>query len=194
MTLFRPSAILAMSALALAVACADYTSRQSAIVTSPDSVAAAPASGNAVSGPMAATPLSATMQFGLEDVGTGYPPPTGHDSSWHANDTIVPQTVVIDKGGTVTFNLVGIHELAIYGNGKQPQDVSLANLIPHPCDPTNLPPLIDDGVDRIGVYSAGCGPRTYTQTFPDPGKYLVICSVVPHFQAKMYGWVTVRNK
>jgi hypothetical protein len=30
-------------------------------------------------------------------------------------------------------------------------------------------------------------------TFDEPGKYLIVCTVVPHFTlAKMYAWVVVR--
>ena len=193
MTKLSARAIFLVGVSALAYACSDYASRQSSTVTSPDPVAASPASGNATSGSMAATPQSATMQFGLEDVGTGYPPPAEHDSSWHANDTIVPQTVVIDRGGTVTFNAVGIHEIAIYNAGLGLADVNTTtNLVPHPCG-SFLPPLIGpDAATQLGYFATGCGPRTYTQTFADPGDYLVICSVLPHFQTKMYGWVRVR--
>ncbi len=139
------------------------------------------------------------MQFGLADVGTGYPPPTGHDSSWHANDTIVPHTVVIDAGGSVTFNAVGIHEIAIYKEGLGLGDVntSPSTFVPHPCaSPTlPLPPLIGPNTNtQLAYFATGCGPRTHTQTFTDPGDYLVICSVVPHFQGKMYAWVKVRGK
>jgi plastocyanin len=143
---------------------------------------------------MAATPQSATMQFGLVDVGSGYPPPAGHDSSGHANDTIVPQTVVIDQGGTVTINAVDIHEVAIYKAGFGLADVNTtSNLVPHPCG-LFLPPLIGPDANQLAYFATGCGPRTYTQTFVDPGEYLVICSVLPHFQTKMYGWVRVRER
>jgi plastocyanin len=161
-------------------------------MTSPDSVAAAGGSGNATSGTMAATPLSATMQFGLENVGSSNPPP---HPSFHANDTIVPQTVVIDQGGTVTFNTNGIHQISIFPPGKDPDDVDVTSPAQHPCG-ASLPPVIVDG-DEIainGLNPSGCGPRTYTHQFDTPGKYLVICSVLPHFQIKMYGWVTVRDK
>ena len=29
--------------------------------------------------------------------------------------------------------------------------------------------------------------------FPNPGLYLVICGVLPHFEEGMYGWVRVRR-
>jgi plastocyanin len=186
-------AIFAVSALAFA--CSDYATRQPSTVTSPDPVAASAGSGNAASGTMAATPQSATMQFGLEDVGGSKPP--GHPSD-HSNDTLVPGTVVIDKGGTVTFNAVGIHQIAIYEPGKNPEDVDSGNTVAMPSGcPSFLPAfLIDDPVGRLvinGLNPEGCGPRTYTHTFADAGKYLVICAVQPHFLIKMYGWVTVRD-
>lgn len=33
--------------------------------------------------------------------------------------------------------------------------------------------------------------RVETVNFPKPGMYLVICGVLPHFAAGMYGWVQV---
>ena len=176
MTLFRLSAIPVVSALALAVACSNYASREQATVTSPDPVAASGASGNATSGTMAATPKSATMQFGLEDVGSGFPPPSGHDSSFHANDTIVPGTVVIDAGGTVTFKAVGIHQVAIYKEGLGLAAVNTTtNLARHPCNtttpPVTLPPLIGTNLGATGTqlayFATGCGPRTYNRTFTE---------------------------
>jgi plastocyanin len=189
MTLFRPRVILAMSALALAVACSDYASRQSATVTAPDPVAGAPASGNATSG-TAALRREATMQFGLVDVGSGNPPP---HPSHHSNDTIVPGTVVIDQGGTVSFNAVGVHQVAIYKEGLGLADVNTtSNLVANPCGAP--PPSIGPDATTQLAYFTGCGTRTHTQTFDEPGEYLVICSVLPHFQINMYGWVRVRDR
>jgi plastocyanin len=189
MILFRLSAIPVVSALALAVACSNYSSREQATVTSPDPVAASGASGNATSGTMAATPLSATMQFGLLDVG-GQPPP---HPSVHSNDTIVPGTVVIDKGGSVNFNAVAAHQVAVYKEGLGPSDVNTtSNLVPNPCGAP--PPTIGPDPNTQLAYFTGCGTRTHTLTFTDPGEYLVICSVLPHFQIKMYGWVRVRDR
>jgi plastocyanin len=142
--------------------------------------------------------LSATVQFGLPDVGSGFPPAEGHDQSGHAADTRVPSTVVIDPGGTVTFNAVGIHQIAIYEPGKTPEDVDTSTTVAMPAGCPPLPPFrINDPAGRIAINGSnpvGCGPRTYTHTFSDPGKYLVICEVLPHFEIKMYGWVVVRDR
>ena len=178
---------------ALAFACSDSASRRPSTLTSPDPVAATGSGTGGVSG-ATATRLSATVQFGLPNVGSHHP--IGEDESGHADDTLVPQTVVIDKGGTVTFNAVSIHQIAIYEDGKQPEDVNTSTLVAMPCP--DLPPFrINDPAGRIAINGAnpvGCGPRTYTHSFAAAGKYLVICEVLPHFNIRMYGWVVVRDR
>jgi plastocyanin len=192
MNLFRLSVIPVVSALVLVVACSNYSSQSRSTVTSPDPVAATGASGNATSGTTAATPLSATMQFGLVDVGSGNPPT---HPSFHSNDTIVPGTVVIDAGGTVTFNAVGVHQVQIYKDGIKPEQVNVGSTSPHPCGiPTTVINPDANTIPINGANPSGCGPRTYTHKFDTPGEYLVICSVTPHFLIKMYGWVRVRGK
>jgi plastocyanin len=193
MRVFRSFGVLAITALAMA--CSYDASRNGTAVTSPDPVASSSSGTSAQSGTMASTPLSATMEFGVEDVGSGFP--IGHDQSGHAEDSIHPQNVVIDSGGTVTFNAHEIHQVAIYQPGKAPSDVNTSSLIAMPASCGPLPAFrIDDPVGRIpinGLNPVGCGDRTYTHTFSTPGKYLVICEVLPHFQnLKMYAWVTVR--
>jgi plastocyanin len=181
----------------LMFACSSDTA-QRPTMTSPDPVAITQSSGSAVSGTMAHSAQSATVQFGNPDVGSGYPPgPSPHDQSGHAVDSLVPVNVVIDAGGTVTFNTGGVHEIAIYEPGKGPEDVDTSALVAMPAG-CQAPPLrINDPVGRIainGLNPVGCGPRVYTHTFDQPGKYLVICEFLPHFQVKMYGWVTVRDR
>jgi hypothetical protein len=36
--------------------------------------------------------------------------------------------------------------------------------------------------------------RSETVSFPEPGRYLVICAVLPHFNDKMYAWVHVTER
>jgi plastocyanin len=143
----------------------------------------------------AALPLTAGIQFGRADVGSGYPPPSGHDASFHAGDKLFPQTVVIGVGGTVTFTTFGVHEIALYEAGTSPDDIntSLVDFAPPPCPPV---PYINDPNHRIAVLGdAPCegGPTVLHYTFTQRGKYLVICNFLPHFvDAKMYGWVDVK--
>ena len=65
------------------------------------------------------TPLSATIEFGQPRVGSPFPPPSGHDQSAHAKDNLVPRTVVIKTGGSVTFEVPAlVHQIAIYKPGR----------------------------------------------------------------------------
>lgn len=163
----------------------------------PASVSAATSDEGVASGTMAPKLiLSATVRFGHPEAGSPFPPAIEHDQSIHAIDNLIPRTVVIDKGGTVTFEAVALHQIAIYAPGKDPGDVNVQSLAAIPC-PGTLPPRINDPIGRIpinGSNPTGCGPRTYTHTFANPGRYLVICEVLPHFGVGMYGWVIVRDR
>jgi plastocyanin len=139
------------------------------------------------------TPLSATMQFGQADVGSPFPPAADHDQSAHAKDNIVPGTVVIDRGGTVTFDVpAGAHQIAIYGPGTEPEDIDTGALVT--LCPGSAPRLINDTQNRVALITSPCGSAWQAQyTFDTPGRYLVICAFLPHFQVGMYGWVEVRE-
>lgn len=129
--------------------------------------------------------MTAVMDFGSKIVGSPYPPPSGHDDSFHAKDKVRPRTVVVAAGGTVVFNVGPVHQVAVYDDGVEPTDIDLAN----------AGFIIDDPTERIGLgppvsFTEG---HQYAFTFNEPGEYLVICTVTPHFvDAKMYGWVTVK--
>jgi plastocyanin len=111
---------------------------------------------------------------------------------------MLPRTVVIDQGGTVTINTFGVHQVSIYDDGTQPDDIDTTDLILTAAGcpkPGGAPLLIDDETNRIQAWNQPCGgPRQVTPTFPEPGKYLVICSFLPHFEVQMYGWVIVRDR
>jgi plastocyanin len=58
-------------------------------------------------------------------------------------------------------------------------------------------PTINDPNHRIAIVSDQVcegGAAAPTWTFNNPGRYLVICTFLPHFQSGMYGWVTVRDR
>lgn len=119
------------------------------------------------------------------------PPPSNHHE-------LIPYTAKIKAGGYVNFVISGLHVVAIYNNGKRPQDVDLSTATP--LGPM-LPPIIHDADRRVyrgpnPLISAGPPPminlnRVEVVHFADPGHYLVICAVVPHFNEGMYGWVRV---
>jgi plastocyanin len=121
----------------------------------------------------------AVMVFGNPDAGTNYPP-GAHDQSLHARDRIIPGTVVIDAGETVTFQVKPGHRVAIYNDGTRPEDIT-RNPGPFVLDPTN----------RLFLQP---GPKPqFTLKFVRPGKYLVLCAISSHFfNANMWGWLIVR--
>ena len=141
--------------------------------------------------------LAATIQFGRDNLGSPFPPPSGHDASGHSRDSLFPAEVVIDKGGTVTFMMgaSGVHEVAIYAPGTTPADINTSLLAPPAagCPPV---PIINDPTHRIAEFDQVCegGPAAPTYQFNTPGRYLVICTFLPHFNLGMYGWVTVRDR
>jgi plastocyanin len=124
-----------------------------------------------------------TMTFGRPTLGTGCAPGEGceHDASFHSVDKINPRSVDIDAGATVDFAVEGFHEVAVYPAGTKPADVAI--------DPAAFP-FVGSGAGTIHIAPPGA-PTSYT--FAQPGKYLVICYVAPHFEfANMWGYVTVR--
>jgi plastocyanin len=153
-----------------------------------------------VSGPLA----TATMSFGAwrTDMATDRHanPQSGPAINWHP---VVPHTVTIAAGGTVNFVIAGLHQVAIYADGIQPSDINTA------LSATDAPQLIDDPMGRIyrglnpvplrapistatGIQHVVTRDRVEVVHFPEPGTYLVICTVRSHFiDHAMWGWVTV---
>jgi plastocyanin len=165
----------------------------------PGELTDAPASFNAAPG----IPANAVIRFGNADLGSAYDPPSGHDASYHAKDKAFPRTVVISAGGTVTFEMGVFHQAAIYADGVRPEDIDPSSTIdltaPPPAPPgTIIIPdfIIDDANQRTALSPFSFAPMTWTSppgTFDNPGRYLVICTVLPHFvQANMYAWVIVK--
>jgi plastocyanin len=172
--------------LALAAACSQPGSTPSP--TAPGASLAAKAS----------SPDSATVRFGNDSVGSWYPPPSGHDQSGHGRDNLIPRTAVIDQGGTVTFVIGGpVHQVSIYKDGTTPEQVSLAGAAPKAgCGPAPFIPGTGDPnlLAVLGEPICKGGAATVSYKFDKPGRYLVICAFVPHFDVGMYGWVEVRAR
>jgi len=108
---------------------------------------------------------------------------------------IIPEVAKIKAGGTVNFIISGFHQVAIYDDGTQPGNIDTNNTVfPSAQPPTPPPPLIADPNRRI---YRGLDPslqpadRVEVVHFSEPGTYLVICAVLPHFQTGMFGYVRV---
>ena len=147
---------------------------------------------------MAGPDGSASVQFGNPDIASPYdvgPPPLElHDASANAQFDLVPRTSVISRGGEVSFTIGtpnGLteahpvpHWVAVCELGVTPEDVNVA---------PNMTPFINDS----RCPRAGAAPSVYAPevkvTFPQPGRYLVLCNIRGHFtNFKMYGWVNVK--
>jgi hypothetical protein len=135
------------------------------------------------------------------------------------NHHVIPDTVRVNVGDVVNFAVGGLHIIRVYGNGVKVADVKAR--IPDACEVNPLPPatfpaLCGDPpvpvvpVGGLNVYYQGIDPllavqpgppfalpsaavnRTETVAFLEPGRFLVICAVLPHFNDKMYAWIEVR--
>ena len=180
---------VALAAVVLTAACTQSPSQPSGV--------GAAAIGGELEAKGGGLPRSATVAFGRPDTGSPFPPPEAHDQSSHAKDNLVPRTVVIASGGTVTFDLSGagraIHQVMVFPDGTNPDDVDVTALIPPSpgCPPV---PLIADP-DGLALAPQPCagGTTSPSHTFDEPGRYLVICTFLPHFaDFQMYGWVIVK--
>ncbi len=163
---------------------------------------------NPISGPLA----TATVSFGA----WAQTPAPGGDrhpnlgaAAGLANNVhaLIPNEVKIKAGGTVNYIIAGFHQVIVYDDGMTPADIDISLLIP------GLPPLIDDPNRRVyrgispGILPLLQGPmqqgpigppaqpvlqdRVEVVHFPNPGTFLVICGVLPHFNDGMVGYVRV---
>lgn len=139
---------------------------------------------------------NATVSFGAWPLGDRLsPPPAGPPPNVHQ---LIPNEVVIRKGGTVNFIVAGFHQVVVYGPGKRVEGVNFTMLQPTPGVPAGVtfPPIIDDPQLRVFrgfVNFAQPVDRVEVVHFPNRGRHLVICGFSPHFNAseKMFGWVRV---
>lgn len=144
---------------------------------------------------------SIEVQFGMEHAGSPFPPGAEHDASDHARDSIVPRNIVIERGGSVTFEVEPFHNPAVYAPGKTPETVVVSDAtledLTLPCVQEPLTDfVINDPEGRLALGPGqSCEEQSWTTppgTFEEPGKYLLICTTTPHFKVGMWAWVTVR--
>lgn len=109
----------------------------------------------------------------------------------------IPQVATIKAGGTVNFIIAGLHQVIVYDDGTQPGNINTALTTPTTGVPAGVP-LINDPANRIyrGL-DPSLQPRDRVEVvhFANPGTYLVICGVFPHFvNDRMFGFVRVLPK
>ena len=105
---------------------------------------------------------------------------------------LIPHEVKIKAGGSVNYIISGFHLVLVYDDGTQPTDIDTTLLVP------GFPPgMIDDPDRRIyrgldpRLAPLSLQERTEVVHFPNPGRYLVVCGVLPHFNGGMFGFVRV---
>jgi plastocyanin len=104
-----------------------------------------------------------------------------------------PNVVTIKAGGSVNFIVSGLHNIIVYDDGTEPEDVDTTLVVNTTGTPNDVP-IINDATNRIyrGLDpSLQAADRVEVVEFKEPGIYLVICGVRPHFAAGMYGYVRV---
>jgi hypothetical protein len=128
----------------------------------------------------------------------------------------LPFEAEVAAGGAVSFIISGFHQILIYGPGRELADVKLAaaGLNLPPFGP--FPPLVNYTTDLVyrgqdprvlqyvpipavplSTIPAGTAnpvvDRIESVNFKEPGRYLVICGVRPHFDTDMHGYVNVKE-
>jgi len=138
------------------------------------------------------------------------------------NHHVIPEIVRVNVGDVVSFAVAGFHIIRVYGDGVKLSDVKAVipdeceinpippATFPATCGPAGLPPVVPAGTLNVyynginGLVSPQPGPpfalpspatnRVETVSFLQPGRFLVICAVLPHFNDKMYAWIEVRPR
>ena len=118
---------------------------------------------------------------------------------------MLPFEAEVDAGGAVSFIISGLHQIVIYSE-RELADVQAGwAAAGNPVIP-GLPPVIEYATDRV---YRGMDPRVLQYlpvaglpnpvvdrieavNFAAPGRYLVVCGVVPHFIEGMHGYVNVK--
>jgi len=120
-----------------------------------------------------------------------------------ANHHVLPKTIEIKAGGVVNFAVSGFHQIVVYQPGVEASDI-----VP----PVFVPPTTNLFMNyNLGTaYYVGINPRNANAatpaapatvfngdnriesvSFANPGVYLVVCNVTPHFTDGMYAYVKV---
>lgn len=109
---------------------------------------------------------------------------------------LTPEIATIKAGGTVNFIIGGFHVVTVYDDGTRPEDINKSLLTTPANQPA--PPIINDpnrriyrGLDPSLLPRPVSEDRVEVVQFDEPGVYLVICAVLPHFNDGMYGYVRV---
>lgn len=113
-----------------------------------------------------------------------------------ANHHVLPKEIKISRGGVVNFAVAGFHQIMVYQPGTLPEHIGV------PSSGTFInyaPNLFYTGIAPAGGplgTPASANPhngsnRIESVSFPEAGRYLVICNIRGHFLDGMYAFVQV---
>jgi plastocyanin len=162
--------------------------------------AKAPAKAKAKQGEHDHSPISgdkahAVVAFGQWVPFDRFANPGGPTDRTKNHHLLTPFEVTIKPGGAVSFIVSGFHQPTIYAPGTKVEDINTTLIAAG----TTPPGLIDDPTNRV---FRGIDPRSFgaiqdrieNVTLSEPGRYLVICAVLPHFVTdNMHGFINVRG-
>jgi plastocyanin len=107
--------------------------------------------------------------------------PGGPQGGGVTRDRVEPNLLQIKSGTTVDFNVLAGHRVLVYDHGlggvTNFADVNATNVVT-PAPPG--PPVIaaEAGKTLLGPTASG---QSVSLKFEEPGQYLIICAVQPHF-------------
>jgi plastocyanin len=120
------------------------------------------------------------------------------------NHVVLPNEIKVAEGGVVHFLVAGLHQIFVYEQGKEVEDVILppAGQMPPPAFINDLNGLRYQGINPAGGplgTPASANPsnavnRIESVSFREPGTYLVICNVRQHFLDGMHAVVRVQPR
>lgn len=144
----------------------------------------------------------------------------GLNTAGAANHKITPTRITVKVGELVDFSVAGFHFIRVYKPGTTDAQVRahLTSVLgcPIPFAPSATCPFQVPVVDPTSVYYTGFNPTTFALNqpvlgsppfpaappgtsaraeevvFTAPGRYLVICSITPHFLDGMFAYVDVK--
>jgi plastocyanin len=119
-----------------------------------------------------------------------------------ANHHVLPRTIEIKAGGVVNFAVAGFHQIVVYQPGVEADDIVAPPFPPNLFVNYNLGTAYYVGINPNDANPAtpvtpatlfNGENRLESVSFSQPGVYLVICNVTPHFNDGMYAYIRVTN-
>lgn len=163
--------------------------------------------------PLTGHRAQATVSFGQWDANNFDRFPVNSDRTRNVHK-VLPFEVDIEAGGAVSFIISGVHQILIYEDGtefadlqaKVARDGAIIPIGPGLVD--YAPGRIYRGLNPFALFYRDLPPtppatmgvplmvqdRVESVNFPMPGRFLVVCALVPHFNEAMHGYVRVRDR